>query len=738
MKILEGLNPQQKQAVMHTEGSLLVLAGAGSGKTRVLTHRIAYLVEEKLVRPWNILAITFTNKAAREMKERMEKLIGPEANNIWVGTFHASCVKILRREIERLGYDKSFVIYDSDDQKSLIKVCLDQLNINDKNFPPQSVLHEISRAKDELISPERFSTIYASDYRMSKIADIYRLYQKKLKANNALDFDDIIMLTIRIFTNYPEVLDYYAEKFRYILVDEYQDTNTAQYMLVSMLATKHGNICVVGDDDQMIYGWRGANLRNILDFEKDYPNCRIIKLEQNYRSTKTILEAANNVIKNNGGRKGKQLWTDNIEGKLINRYEAADERDEAYYVAGTIKSLKNSGRSYNDMAILYRINAQSRVLEEMLMKQGIPYKIYGGLKFYARKEIKDVLALLRVVQNGNDDISLKRIINVPKRGIGKITMDRIEQYAISEGVSMYKIISMINNYPDLSRAGKNLQGFLNFIERMKVLAVKTELVEFIELLIDKSGIVKELENEMTIESRTRIENIKEFISVAREFEITTEEKPTLEDFLAHISLVADIDDAEEVGDRVVMMTLHSAKGLEFPVVFIAGMEEGLFPSYRSSAEEEELEEERRLCYVGITRAKEEIYLTNAKCRMLFGSTTYNRESRFIREIPESLISQTEKQSGQMWRGDTEKRLGFLQYGKVVDLSDLKARIKEFNRMSEENISAVNVGDRVVHKKFGEGVVKAKVKESNDFRLDIIFDQYGMKRLMESYAKLKKV
>ncbi len=738
MKILEGLNPEQKQAVMHTEGALLVLAGAGSGKTRVLTHRIAYLVEEKLIRPWNILAITFTNKAAKEMKERMESLIGTEANNIWVGTFHASCVRILRREIEKLGYDRSFVIYDSDDQKSLVKTCLDQLNINDKNFPPRTVLNEISRAKDELIDPEKFSIMYASDYRMSKIASIYELYQKKLKANNALDFDDIILLTIRILSNFPEVLDYYADKFRYILVDEYQDTNTAQYMLVSMLATKHGNICAVGDDDQMIYGWRGANLRNILDFEKDYPNCRIIKLEQNYRSTKNILEAANNVIRNNGGRKEKKLWTNNTEGKFLNRYEAIDERDEAYYIAGTMKALKKSGRSYNDMAILYRLNAQSRVFEEMLMKHGVPYKIYGGLKFYARKEIKDVIALLRIVQNGNDDVSLKRIINVPKRGIGKTTLDRVEQYAIGEDVSMYKIISMVNNYPDLSRASKNLQEFFNLIESMKVFAGKTELVEFIELLIDKSGIVKELDAEMTIESRTRIENIKEFISVAREFEITTEEKPTLEDFLAHISLVADIDDTEEVGDRVVMMTLHSAKGLEFPVVFIAGMEEGVFPGYRSSAEEDELEEERRLCYVGITRAREEIYLTNAKCRMLFGSTTYNRESRFLREIPDELISQIENKSAQDKSGGSKKDSAFMRNGKVVDLSDLKARIKEFNRMSEDNASAVNVGDRVLHKKFGEGIVKSRVRESEDFRLDINFDEYGMKRLMESYARLKKV
>lgn len=739
MNLLDGLNPEQKQAVLHTDGALLVLAGAGSGKTRVLTHRIAHLVDEKGVRPWNILAITFTNKAAREMKERMEKLIGPEANNIWVGTFHASCVRILRRDIERLGYDKNFVIYDSDDQQSLVKTCLEQLQINDKNFPPRSILHEIGRAKDELIGPQEFKRLYASDYRLSKVAAVYELYQQKLKANNALDFDDIILLTIRILSNFPDVLDYYSDKFRYVMVDEYQDTNTAQYMLVSMLAGKHGNICVVGDDDQMIYGWRGANLRNILDFEKDFPRCRIIKLEQNYRSTKNILSAANEVIKNNAGRKEKELWTKNDQGCPIKRYEASDEHDEAYFVAGTMRSLKSSGRSYNDMAVLYRLNAQSRVFEEVLMKQGIPYKIYGGLKFYARKEIKDVIAWLRVVQNANDDVSLTRMINVPKRGIGKTTLDRIEQYAANENVSMYKIISRASEYPELSRSVRSLGEFFNFVETMKVMSAENELVSFIELLIDKSGLVKELEMEMTDEAKTRIENIKEFISVAREFENTTEEKPHLEDFLAHISLVADIDDTEEVGDRVILMTLHSAKGLEFPVVFLAGLEEGIFPSYRSITEEAELEEERRLCYVGITRAREELFISNARCRMLFGSTTYNRESRFVGEIPAELLTSAVNEAAQKRRGqETTRESGFMPSGKVVDLSDLKARIKEFNRSSEDSGTSVQVGDRVIHKKFGEGIIKSRVLESGDYRLDILFDQYGMKRLMESFAKLKKV
>lgn len=739
MNLLTNLNPEQKQAVMHTEGPLLVLAGAGSGKTRVLTHRIAWLVEEKNVRPWNILAITFTNKAAREMKERTEKLIGPDANSIWVATFHASCVRILRREIDRLGYDRSFVIYDSDDQQNLVKSCLEQLGINDKNFPPRSVLSEIGRAKDELIGPDQYKRLYASDYRLSKIAALYELYQKKLKANNALDFDDIILLTIRALSDFPEVLEYYSDKFHYIMVDEYQDTNTAQYTLVSMLARKHGNICVVGDDDQMIYGWRGANLRNILDFEKDFPNCRIIKLEQNYRSTKVILDAANGVIKNNTGRKEKKLWTNNDKGSSIMRYEAADEHDEAYFVADTMKSLKNRGRSYKDMAVLYRLNAQSRVFEDVFMKTGIPYKIYGGLKFYARKEIKDVIAWLRVIQNADDDISLSRIINVPKKGIGKTTLDKIGQYAESENVSMYKIISLASDFPELIRASKKLKEFFDFVESMKVLAAETELVPFIELMIDKSGLVKELEAEMTKEAETRIENIKEFVSVAREFENTAEEKPTLEDFLAHISLVADIDDTEEVGDRVVLMTLHSAKGLEFPVVFMPGMEEGIFPSYRSISEEQELEEERRLCYVGITRAREELYISNAKCRMLFGSTAYNRESRFIEEIPENLITNPANEPSQMTgKQGIKKASGFIPAGKPLDLSDLKARIREFNRVSRENGDSVEVGDRVLHKKFGEGTIIAKVPEKGDNRLEIKFDQYGMKRLMESYAKLKRL
>jgi len=738
MNLLEGLNPEQKKAVLHTEGPLLVLAGAGSGKTRVLTHRIAYLIEEIRVNPWNILAITFTNKAAREMKERLENLIGEKANDVWTGTFHHCCIRILRREIDRIGYNSNFVIYDSDDQLNLIKNCLEQLNINERDFQPRAVLNEIGRAKDEIIGPKEYKKINSADFRLSRIAEVYDLYQQKLKANNALDFDDIIILTIQILSKFPEVLDYYSDKFRYILVDEYQDTNTAQYMLVSMLASKHGNICVVGDDDQMIYGWRGANIRNILDFEKDFENCRIIKLEQNYRSTKTILAAANHVIKNNRDRKEKELWTQNDKGAPIYRYEAEDEHDEACFVAGRIKSLINKGRNYSDMAVLYRLNAQSRVLEDVFMKQGIPYKIYGGLKFYSRKEIKDVIAWLRVIQNSDDDISLTRIINVPRRGIGKTTLERIAEYAAKENASMYKIISHVSDYPSLGRSAGALKDFFSFVEDMKLLANKTDLVDFIKLLIEKSGIVRELEMEMTDEARDRIENIREFISVASEFENITEEEPTLENFLAHISLVADVDDNEEVGQRVVLMTLHSAKGLEFPVVFMTGLEEGVFPGYISAMSETELEEERRLFYVGMTRAKEELYITNARRRMLFGSTSYNEESRFVEEIPEEL---TENVSGFPGSGfdripERESNISFVSGGKALDLSDLKSRIKAFNRIQSGD--SVNVGDRVLHKKFGEGTVVAKVEESGDYRLDIQFDQYGLKRLMESFAKLKKI
>lgn len=732
MELIQGLNPQQKEAVLHSEGPLLVLAGAGSGKTRVLTHRIAYLIEEKGVAPYNILAITFTNKAAREMKERIEAIVGARALDTWTGTFHACCVRILRREIDKIGFDRNFIIYDSADQETLMKDCLNQLQYNEKNFPPKMVLAEISRAKDEMIYPEKYSLIAGSDFRLSKVAKLYSLYQKKLMGNNALDFDDIILHTLRIFSEYPEVLDYYQNKFKYILVDEYQDTNTAQYMLVSMLAAKHKNVCVVGDDDQSIYGWRGANVRNILDFEKDFEDCRVIKLEQNYRSTANILNAANHVIRNNSSRRAKTLWTENKDGDKVQVFEANDEREEAWYTANIIKKEVSSGkRNYGDFAVLYRINAQSRVFEDAFMKNGVPYKIIGGHKFYDRKEIKDIIAYLRVIQNPNDDISLKRIINVPKRGIGKVTIDKAEQLAISNGVSLYSIILQADNFPELSRAAAKLKTFTQILARFRTMIGYSNLIEWIKTVIEESGIIQELEQEATVEAKTRIENIREFQSVAVEFvENSEEDNATLEDFLAHISLVADVDNLKEEPDRVVLLTMHSAKGLEFPVVFLAGMEEGLFPSSRSIGEEQEMEEERRLCYVGITRAREKLYLTHARSRMLFGNTTYTRASRFLDEIPPDLLNYPSR--------SYNDSSAFKPLNQATGLDTWKQRTASFTQAQEVDLCSIEVGARVIHKKFGEGTVTKKEPEGSDYKLEINFDAYGMKRLMASFAKLKQL
>jgi DNA helicase-2/ATP-dependent DNA helicase PcrA len=767
---LDTLNPEQQAAVLHTEGPLLVLAGAGSGKTRVLTHRIAHLVEDLGVRPWQILSITFTNKAAREMKERLETLIGPAALDLWVGTFHAICVRILRRDIERLGYDRSFVIYDTDDQASVIKSCIETLGINDKQFPPKTILGEISRAKDEMVTPEQYKKMYANDFRMGRIADAYALYQKKLKASNAVDFDDIILLAIRLLNEHPEVLAHYQDKFRYVLVDEYQDTNTAQYMLVSLFANRSRNLCVVGDDDQMIYGWRGANLRNILDFEQEFPGCRTIKLEQNYRSTKTILEAANQVIHNNRGRKSKKLWTDNADGAPIHRIEAGTEHEEAYFVADCIRAQRQLGRRYGDMAVLYRLNAQSRVFEDILVKQGIPYQIVGGTRYFDRKEIKDVIAWLRMLQNPSDEVSLLRAVGVPRRGIGKTTLDRVSQLAALHGIPMFDVMAGVHAYPELGRAAQNLLVFVRFVREMQQLFQTADLVTAVETLIEKSGIVKELQGENSEQALVRIENIREFVSVAREFVDTTEEEPTLVNFLAQIALVADVDSmAGDAADQVVLMTIHSAKGLEFPVVFLAGLEEGVFPSYRSMTEgEDKLEEERRLAYVGITRARESLYLSNARSRMLFGNTQYNRPSRFLEEIAAELCDgQTGRaQAGGVYSGAqaaaspgvTGARAAAMgvvgvaagsgtappgaggkgQFSSATDLSDLKARIRQFTGPSSGAETSVAVGDRVLHKKFGEGVVRRRTQDKDDYSLDILFDGVGMKRLMESFAKLKKL
>ena len=734
MELLEGLNPQQKEAVLHTEGPLLVLAGAGSGKTRVITHRIAYLIQEKGVAPWSILSLTFTNKAAREMRDRIEALIGARVLDIWSGTFHSCCVRILRREIERIGFNRDFVIYDTGDQETLIKDCLQRLGYNDRNFPPKQVLAYIGRAKDELISPEAYSINAAYDFRMRKISDIYTLYQKKLKANNALDFDDILLHTLNIFDKNPDVLAYYQDKFKYILVDEYQDTNTAQYMLVSMLAKKHRNICVVGDDDQSIYGWRGANMQNILDFEKHFHGCRVIKLEQNYRSTERILDAANNVIKNNYGRKPKLLWTKNLTGEPVYVYKAFDERDEADFTAGMVRNAVARGdNNYGDFAVLYRINAQSRVFEDSFMKMGIPYRIIGAHKFYDRKEIKDIIAYLRVVNNPHDDISLKRIVNVPRRGIGKVTLDRAEQLAYDNGVSIYSILLEASKLSELTRASAKIKSFTDMLVKLRSLAEYLDLTELIKSVIDQSGIIKELEQEDTIEAKTRIENIREFQSVVLDFVRNSEEEdPGLNDFLAHVSLIADVDTMADEQDRVVLMTMHSAKGLEFPIVFLAGMEEGVFPSYRSIGEESEMEEERRLCYVGITRAREKLFLTFTKSRTLFGNTTYNRQSRFIDEIPEDLLKYISENSD-LIKSDVRKSVT-----NQISADEWKQRTASFIKAAELNTDELVAGTRVLHKKFGAGTITAREPEGSDFKLEIDFDQFGMKRLLASYAKLKSV
>ena len=635
--LLDNLNKQQREAVEHTEGPLLILAGAGSGKTRVLTHRIAYLINEKNVYPSNILAITFTNKAAREMKERVQNLL-EGSYDMWVSTFHSACARILRMEIEKLsGYKKNFIIFDTDDQVKLIKECLKELNYNEKNFPPKEMISSISKAKDQLMTPSKFMDRYGRDFRLKKVADIYSLYQKKLMANNALDFDDILFKTVEIFQNNPDVLQRYQQKFKYIMVDEYQDTNYCQYMLMNLLAKSHRNLCVVGDDDQSIYSWRGADIGNILNFEKDFPDAKVIKLEQNYRSTQTILDAANSVISNNFGRKNKRLWTDNGEGRPIVSYKAMDERDEADFIIGEVDRLSfQEQRSLNNFAILYRTNAQSRVLEEMCMARGIPYKIVGGHRFYDRMEVKDVIAYLRVIQDPEGDLSIKRIINVPKRGIGKATLDTLEDYARQNGISIYEALLFVDSIEGIGKKAKNsIKEFVRLIAELMDLAEKESASEVINQVIIRSGYLEELEKGDD-EDQERGKNIKELISAALEYEEKNEDN-SLTGFLENMALMSDIDGLDEEREGITMMTLHSAKGLEFPVVFICGLEEGLFPTQRAFFEEHQLEEERRLMYVGVTRAKEKLYLTSAFERTLYGNTSYTMESRFLREIPKELM-----------------------------------------------------------------------------------------------------
>ncbi|NSW91054.1 MAG: DNA helicase PcrA [Firmicutes bacterium] len=775
--LLKALNKEQREAVLHTEGPLLILAGAGSGKTRVITYRIAYLIKEKGVQPENILAITFTNKAAGEMKGRVDALVGEVSENMWISTFHSACVRILRRDIEKIGFDRNFIIFDTSDQQVVIRDCLKELNLDEKTYTPVAMLSSIGRAKDEMLEPDEFARTYEGDFRMSTIAKVYKLYQKKLKQNNALDFDDIIVYTVKLFQENPPVLAYYQRRFKYIHVDEYQDTNTAQYKLVSFLAHLHRNLCVVGDDDQSIYGFRGANIRNILDFEKEFKDAKVVKLEQNYRSTKIILDAANSVIRNNKGRKHKVLWTDNNKGCKIQCYQGQDEHDEAYFIASEInKSVRFEKKNYKDFAVLYRMNAQSRVLEEMFIREGIPYRIFGGLRFYDRKEIKDVLAYLRLIQNLYDNYSLKRIINVPKRGIGNATVEKLDTIADREGCSIFEAINSAHKYIELQRVVPRLEEFRDLIVDLRNRKETITVSQLIDEVIEKSGILEELQNENTAEAQSRIENIKELISAALEFENKNEDKG-LDAFLAHISLVADIDNLDEEKNNVVLMTFHSAKGLEFPIVFMAGMEEQVFPGYRSLYNKSELEEERRLCYVGITRAKEKLYMTYTNSRTLFGKTTNNMVSRFIEEIPEKLLEgfyrkneddESDNEYGReyfdeyeggyyknkfgyyrnkydkSYRGynsdgySDEKNTGNYKLGK--NWKNNASKKWEFNTSNKGNAGNVDfkVGDKVIHKKFGKGIITSIEKDKDDYKLEIVFNGVGMKRLMAAYANLEKI
>ena len=757
MSIYDTLNEQQREAVYHTEGPVLILAGAGSGKTRVLTHRTAYLIEECGVNPYNIMAITFTNKAAGEMRERIDKLVGYGSESIWVSTFHSTCVRILRRHIDRIGFDTNFTIYDSDDQKTLMKDICKRLNVDTKIYKEKSLLAAISHAKDELISPEEYATRAAAsgDYAKKKQAEIYREYQEALRKNNALDFDDLIVKTVELFRVDAQVLDYYQERFRYIMVDEYQDTNTAQFELVSTLARKYKNLCVVGDDDQSIYKFRGANIYNILNFEKHFPEAVTIKLEQNYRSTQNILDAANSVIANNVGRKRKTLWTDNAQGKKIGFRQFETGYEEAEYIAKDIAGCVQSGAyHYGDCAVLYRTNAQSRLFEEKFIVSNIPYKIVGGVNFYARKEVKDLLAYLKTIDNARDDLAVRRIINVPKRGIGATTLNRVADYAAEQNLSFYNALKMADDIPTLGKSAAKIHPFVNFIQVMRS---KLELISVSELLqeiIDETGYVKELEAEGTEEAQARIENIDELISKVVTYE-EGEEHPTLSGFLEEVALVADIDSLEEGSDYVVLMTLHSAKGLEFPKVYLAGMEDGLFPSYMSIAYDsssEDLEEERRLAYVGITRAKEELTITCARQRMIRGETQYNKVSRFVREIPSELLDGELKRpmrpAGSSADGESAFP-SFLQNKSAVAKTRKPTLRQQPSGQSMQAKAMItkgivkadldySVGDTVSHVKFGRGVVKNIADGARDYEVTVEFEGYGVKKMFASFAKLKKI
>ena len=769
--ILKGLNDKQYEAVVNTEGPCLVIAGAGSGKTKVLTHKIAYLIEEKSAKPWDILAITFTNKAANEMKERIANLIGDQAKDIWMGTFHSIGVRILRRFIDRIGFDTSFIIFDTSDQKTLIKACLKDLAIDDKLFTDRGVLSEISNAKNEMLEPDQYKVRANGDFRKETIASVYELYQKRLRENNAIDFDDIINYTIKILMENPDVLEYYSNKFHYVLVDEYQDTNKSQFTLITLFASKNGNITVVGDNDQGIYSFRGADISNILNFERDFPGTKIIKLEQNYRCTGNILKAANAVIKNNEVKYKKELWTENEQGNLPQVYLADNEYDEGSYIVSQIEHLKREEYfKYSDFAVLYRMNTQSRAIEDIFRRENIPYKIVGGLKFYERKEIKDIIAYLRLIQNSSDNLSLKRIINEPKRGIGKTSLEKIEQLAITNETSMYEVIKNAEQY-GLNRVYLNSREFINVIEEIKNKKDELKISELIKYTLKKTGYTKALEEENTIEAENRIENLEEFLTVAIEFEEESAENK-LSDFLEGITLSSDLDNMEETEESVTLMTLHSAKGLEFPVVFLVGMEEGIFPGYKSISEPKDLEEERRLCYVGITRAKNYLFLTCSRQRTIFGSTSYNPVSRFLKEIPQELLEGYEdvfgdetgktnkdkifedspfswtyggKNSGNIktYKIDTKEPVMATSSAKGNNISGFNFRTPEnfLNNLSKKStvnvdLSKYEAGVKVYHKKFGEGTINAVEPEGEDLKVDINFDKVGHKRLMAKFANLE--
>lgn len=751
----------QKEAVKKTDGPLLIMAGAGSGKTKVLTHRIAYLMAEKQVAPWNILAITFTNKAAREMKERVEKLLGPAAEDIWISTFHSMCVRILRRDIDRIGINRNFTILDTTDQLSVIKNILKDRNIDPKKFEPRTILGTISSAKNELMNPEQYAKQPLGPYEQ-QVAEIYTDYQKRLKKNQALDFDDLIMTTIHLFKRVPEVLEYYQRKFQYIHVDEYQDTNRAQYTLVNLLADRLKNLCVVGDSDQSIYRWRGADIANILSFEKDYPNAEVVLLEQNYRSTKRILEAANRVIENNIGRKKKNLWTENDEGQKIIHYQADSEKSEAQFVVGKMRELmrQDPTRTLGDFAILYRTNAQSRVMEEMLLMSNINYTIVGGTKFYDRKEIKDILAYLRLIANPDDDISLQRIVNVPKRGIGATTVDKIANYAAQHDISIYTALGEVDLIGVSGRATSQLKEFRALIEGYVQMQEYISVTELVEEVLEKSGYREMLKADKTIESQSRLENIDEFLSVTKNFEEKYDDK-SLVAFLTDLALVADIDKLDEEDpaqqEGVILMTLHAAKGLEFPVVFLIGMEEGVFPHSRSLFEEAEMEEERRLAYVGITRAEQQLFITNAQMRTLFGRTNINPPSRFIKEIPEELLESEENKEassrptpfggrGSSFGGGSTSPFGggsVAGRGRAATPASQTARrttapSRGLTATGGESLDWM-VGDKAEHKKWGVGTVVSVKGDGDSKELDIAFPSpTGIKRLLAKFAPVTKV